>query len=158
MRICLLMTLLLTGCSALTGNPGAHWRSASIQGFTFSLPAGFEQAASQGPSSGITQYTNADMTITCDEGASSGEPLDSLANYGNYTSQLVIIHSYPVQIVSFDIPPGPGHRFDYATAASFRALGLTMYVHCKTRDDYSIAMQIFKTVKPKPFRSRAPQQ
>jgi hypothetical protein len=62
----------------------------------------------------------------------------------------------PVQVVTFDIPPGGEHRFDYAIAASYLRIGLTIYVHCRTKDDYQVAEKIFKTVKLKPYKSAGP--
>ena len=89
------------------------------------------------------------MILTFDEGASAGERLDSLAKYKSYASDMEIIHGIGVQMVTFDIPPGPGHRFDYAAAASYRGVGLTVYIHCKSQADYQTAKEIFKTLRSK---------
>ncbi len=91
------------------------------------------------------------MIVTFDEGAYAGDRLDSLGKYKSYASDMEIIHGIGVQTVTFDMPAGPGHRFDYAAAASYRGIGLTVYIHCKTRADYQTATKIFKSLRSKLF-------
>ena len=146
--------LFLAGCTVFSGNPAAKWHKTNTEVFTFSLPPTFERASFQNNgNSFVTQFTNQDMTITLNEGAYGGEPLDSLSRYKSYNSQTQLMRGLPVQVVTFDMPPGGGHRFDYAIAASYLRIGLTMYVHCRTKDDYLVATKIFKTVKLKPYQS-----
>jgi len=146
---CLVLILMLAGCAMV--QPSDGWRRAETKGFTFKLPPSLQLVSGNSADSHIVQYTNEQMTATFDEGASAGEPLDSLGKYPEYSSDTAIIHGKGVQIVSFDIPPGPGHRFDYAIAASYRSIGLTVYIHCRTKADYAVATKIFKTVRFKLF-------
>lgn len=150
----LVLVLFLSGCEMLQTIPGFKsdgWRGDDFGQFNFSIPPGMEKSSANTPGSHIAQYTNENMTVTFDDGAYAGEALDSLGKYANYTSQMELIHGKGVQVVSFDIPPGPGHRFDYATAASYRGIGLTVYVHCRSRDDYDLAGKIFRSVRFKLF-------
>ena len=150
MRICcLVVTLLLTGCTMF--NPPNGWHRVNAPDFTVDLPSNLTLMPGNTPASHILQYQNDEMIITFDEGAYAGERLDSLSKYKNYASDMQIIHGIGVQTVTFDIPPGPGHRFDYAAAASYRGIGLTVYIHCKTKEDYQMATKIFKTVRSKLF-------
>ncbi len=150
MRICcLVVTLLLTGCAMF--QPPDGWRRLDTMDFTVELPTTLMLMPGNAPASRILQYQNDEMIVTFDEGAYAGERLDSLSKYKNYTSDMEIIHGIGVQTVTFDIPPGPGHRFDYAAAASYRGIGLTVYIHCKTKEDYQMATKIFKTVRSKLF-------
>lgn len=150
MRICCLVLLFtLTGCAFFQPRDG--WHRASTEDFTFNLPPDLHQVPGNSAESQVVQYTSDDISATFDEGAEAGDRLDSLTKFANYTSEMEIIHGKGVQIVSFDIPPGPGHRFDYAIAASYRGIGLTVYIHCRTKDDYAIAMKIFHTVRFKLF-------
>ena len=129
--------------------PGISWHRVNQEDFSFALPTELALVDGNAPDTHIVQYQGQDMIVTINEGVYAGEHLDSLSKYRNYTSDVDVIHGVGVQIVSFDIPPGPGHRFNYAIAASYRGLGLTMYIHCKSKDDYKTATKIFKTVKSK---------
>jgi hypothetical protein len=151
MRIicCLVVTLLLAGC-ALSGPPEG-WRRVDATDFTVNLPSSLTLMPGNTAASRIRQYQDDNMIVTFDEGAYAGERLDSLGKYKSYTSDMEVIHGIGVQTVTFDIPPGPGHRFDYAAAASYRGVGLTVYIHCKTRDDYQTATKIFKSLRSKLF-------
>ena len=147
---CLLVLLCcLTGCTLF--GPPKGWHRVMTPDFTYSLPTDMVLIPNNAPDSHIVQYQNDKMIVTFDEGATGGERLDSLKKYPNFTSEMEIIHSVGVQLVTFDIPPGPGHRFDYAAAASYRGVGMTVYIHCKTKDDYQIATKIFNTVKSRLF-------
>jgi len=148
MRTWMLLILCLTGCVVL--HPNQWWQPAQTADFTFSLPPNLPPSSPHANAS-ITQFTNQDMMFTFDEGAAAGEPLDSLGHYGHYTSSFEFIGGTLVQVVTFDLPPGGGHRFDYAIAASFRGLGLTIYAHCRTREEYDTARKIFRSVRHKPF-------
>jgi hypothetical protein len=151
MRIicCLVVTLLLAGC-AMVGPPDG-WRRANMADFTVDLPSNLVLMPGNTATSRIEQYQDDDMIVTFDEGAYAGEPLDSLGKYKNYATDMQIIHGIGVQLVTFDIPPGPGHRFDYAAAASYRGIGLTVYIHCKSQADYKTATKIFKSLRSKVF-------
>jgi hypothetical protein len=154
MRTWLLLILCLTGCAVL--HPQQWWRPAETGAFMFSLPPDVQQSSAPQANSPITQYTNLDMTITFDDGASAGESLDSLKRYSHFASGLEHIGGTWVQIVYFDLPPGGGHRFDYGMAASYRGLGLSIYAHCRTRQDCLTALKIFKTVRLKASRATRP--
>jgi hypothetical protein len=131
--------------------PSDGWRRVDAADFSVNLPSNLTLMPGNAPASHILQYQNDEMIVTFDEGAYAGERLDSLNKYKSYTSDMEIIHGIGVQMVTFDIPPGPGHRFDYAAAASYRGIGLTVYIHCKSRADYQMATKIFKTVRSKLF-------
>ena len=148
MRICcLVVMMLLTGCALYQPPPG--WSRVNAEDFTVDLPMGLTPVPGSAAGSHILQYQNDDMLVTFDEGAYAGEQLDSLGKYKNYASDTQVIHGMGVQLVTFDIPPGPGHRFNYAAAASYRGAGLTVYIHCKSPADYATATKIFKTVRSK---------
>lgn len=146
----MLLLSVLTGCVVM--HP-AEWRhGGQTQCFRFSLPPDFGQTSLRGRGLEIAQYTNANVTITFDDGPYFGQPLDSLSTFANYSSHTERMAGVPAQVVSFDIPPGPSHRFNYGLAASYRGIGLTVYAHCRTRDDYPTALAIFKSVRLKgPF-------
>jgi hypothetical protein len=127
------------------------WRQVTTPDFTFLLPTDMVLNPNNAPDSRIVQYQDDKMIVTFDKGAMGGERLDSLKKYPNFTSEMEVIHGVGVQLVTFDIPPGPGHRFDYAAAASYRGTGMTVYIHCKTREDYQTATKIFKSVKSRLF-------
>ena len=151
----LLALIFVAGCAEFPNLPsftqGEEWHRAEFSEFVFSLPPGFGKfgAGNMGPA--MAQYTNENMIITFDGGATAGDRLDALSKFKNYQSHMEVIHGKGVQMVTFDIPPGPGHRFDNAIAASYRGIGLTLYVHCRTKDDYATATEIFKTVRFKLF-------
>ncbi len=148
MRTWMLLILCLTGCVVL--HPSEWWQPAQTANFTFSLPPSLQSSSPPHANAAITQFTNQDMTFTFDEGAAAGESLDSLGHYGHYTSSFVQIGGAFVQVVAFDLPPGGGHRFDYGIAASYRGMGLTIYAHCRTREEYDTARKIFRSVRHKP--------
>lgn len=150
MRNACLLALLccLAGCTSL--GPAKGWHRVTTTDFTFSLPMDM-QLVPNSQDSHIVQYQDEKMIVTFDQGVAGGERLDSLKKYQNFTSQMQVIHGVGVQSVTFDIPPGPGHRFDYAAAASYRGVGMTVYIHCKTREDYQTATKIFKSVKSRLF-------
>jgi hypothetical protein len=136
----------LTGCIALHP-PG--WHDAQTESFRFALPPDFTKSSLRGQGQEVAQYTNANVTITFDDGPDFGQPLDSLNKFANYSSHVERMAGTYAQIASFDIPPGPSHRFNYCIAASYRGIGLTVYAHCRTRGDYPTAIAIFKTVRLK---------
>jgi hypothetical protein len=131
--------------------PPDGWRRLNAEDFTVDLPSSLVLMPGNAAGSHILQYQNDDMIVTFDEGAYAGERLDSLGKYKSYTSDMEIIHGIGVQLVTFDIPPGPGHRFNYAAAASYRGIGLTVYIHCKSQADYQTTTKIFKSVRSKLF-------
>jgi hypothetical protein len=143
----LVVTLLLAGC-AMVG-PSEGWRRVEAKDFTVDLPSSLTLMPGNTTASRIVQYQDDNMIVTFDEGAYAGERLDSLGKYKSYASDMEVIHGIGVQTVTFDIPPGPGHRFNYAAAASYRGAGLTVYIHCKSQTDYQTARKIFKTLKSK---------
>lgn len=153
MRYWTFFILLAVGCTTM--HPGDWWQSGQTDAYTFSLPPTFQKSSPENPS--LMQYTNEEMTLMFNDGVAAGGSLDSLSRYGGYTTRQERIGAAEVQIVTFEIPPGGGHRFDHGIAASFRGVGLTIYAHCRTKDDYALATQIFETVRLKPFHSRKPQ-
>jgi hypothetical protein len=149
MRNAYLFALMLVLAGCVSNHPANGWHRVSGPNFSYALPADLQMISENSADSHIVQYQDDDMIVTFDEGVSGGGRLDSLAKYPNYASQTQVIHSVGVQLVTFDIPPGPGHRFNYAAAASYRGAGLTVYIHCKTQSQYQVATQIFKTVRSK---------
>ena len=150
MRPWMLLVVLLTGCVVM--HPEQWWHGGQTECFRFSLPPDFGQTSLRARHLEIAQYTNENITITFDDGAYFGQPLDSLSKFPNYTSRTERIGSMPTQIVTFDIPPGPSHRFNHGIAASYLGFGLTAYAHCRTPDDFPTAEAIFRTVHLKgPF-------
>src|SRR5580704_4703108 len=107
MRNACLLSLLccLTGCTLF--GPPKGWHRVMTPDFTYSLPTDMVLIPNNAPDSHIVQYQNDKMIVTFDEGATGGERLDSLKKYPNFTSEMEIIHSVGVQLVTFDIPPGP---------------------------------------------------
>lgn len=141
--------LLAAGCTPATSvKPPLGWVQIDAGNFSFYVPPGVNAVPLQGMDSLVGAYQGDFISVGFDYGVYS-DPLDYTRLPG-YRSRHERIGGKSAKIVSF-YSPGTGHSFDYAIAVHFPEvngnLRLTVYVTCKTANDYETALTLFRTIQ-----------